>query len=79
MKFYRIFNFIKDINIFDTIKIRNLERGVEYKSYWFDPRTGNKTNILVIKADKIGEYSFSGKDNGKPDMLDWVLVLEAKS
>ena len=52
--------------------LENLEEGVHYKAFFFDPRTAQKYPIGIITA-KNGQW----KVPTLPTFDDWVLVLES--
>jgi uncharacterized protein DUF4038/collagenase-like protein with putative collagen-binding domain len=49
--------------------------GAQVRAWWFDPRTGNATEIGTFP--NAGEREFAPPSKG--EMLDWVLVLDAAS
>jgi hypothetical protein len=55
--------------------VKNLEPGVRYTAFYFDPATGRRFDQGIVES-ATGEY----RTNGVPSPQDWVLVLvnEAK-
>ncbi len=53
--------------------VKNLEPGVRYSAFYFDPATGRRFDQGIIEAPS-GEYT----TKGVPSPQDWVLVLENK-
>ncbi len=51
--------------------VKNLEPGVRYAAFYFDPATGRRFDQGIIEAP-TGEY----RTKGLPSPQDWVLVLE---
>jgi len=54
------------------IKVKNIESDVSYRSFFFDPRTGQQHTIGAVKPESDGTW----KVPHYPTMADWVLVLE---
>ena len=53
-------------------KVVGLERDVQYRAFYFDPRTGVRTPLGPVQADASGAWPIPGQ----PIMKDFVLVLE---
>jgi hypothetical protein len=53
--------------------VRHIERGVRYRAFFFDPRTGVQHPLGKVRANRGGEWPIPMQ----PTMQDWVLVLEA--
>lgn len=51
-----------------------LEPTVRYRAHWFDPCTGQTTNIGLVEADDKGRWT----PPLSPEVHDWLLVLQAK-
>jgi len=60
-------------NIWDKLKVAQIEPGVEYKAFYFHPSTAKEYHLGKIEPDSKGvwEAPFT------PTVGDWVLVLEA--
>jgi len=59
--------------------IKNLDPGVDWQAYYFDPATGRKFDQGTIKASiKLEEETTElvGFKKNVPSPQDWVLVLE---
>ncbi len=54
--------------------VTSLEKGKQYSAFWFDPRTGIKTEIGLIEGDKDGKWEVPLT----PELKDYVLALHAK-
>jgi hypothetical protein len=61
--------------IFTRLKIRNLEAGVSYRAFFFDPRKGEDQPIGDVTPDAQGDWQAPLL----PTFEQWVLVLEAKT
>jgi hypothetical protein len=61
--------------IFTRLKIRNLESGVSYRAFFFDPRKGEDQPIGDVASDAQGDWQAPLL----PTFDQWVLVLEAKT
>jgi hypothetical protein len=76
---YLFKNDVTDMSKFQEIKILKIEEDINYISYYFNPRTGDRLVERDVKADKNGEWKISSKTfSSNPSMEDWVLVLEKK-
>ena len=53
--------------------VKNLEPGMRYSAFYFDPATGRRFDQGIIEAPS-GEFT----TKGVPSPQDWVLVLENK-
>lgn len=68
---------------FIKVKILNIEKTINYKAFYFNPRNGDR----VWEEDKVspndkGEWIIerrNGPISTNPSFEDWVLVLEAKN
>ena len=55
-------------------KLTQLEPGVSYRAFLFDPSTAKEHSLGTVKGDASGEWQI-----GTPAIVrDWVLVLDAK-
>ena len=54
------------------MSVRRLERNVRYRGFFFDPRTGRRHPLGIVRPDKRGAWTIPYQ----PDMADWVMVLE---
>lgn len=71
--------FLKEVDKFKEIKILNIEEGVNYIAYYFNPRSGEILGKRDVDHDENGTWLISGGIiNSNPSMEDWVLVLEKK-
>lgn len=52
--------------------VRQLESTVQYRAFFWDPRTGQEYPIGPIQADADGCWKIAPQ----PEMTDWVVVLE---
>ncbi|MAE67244.1 MAG: hypothetical protein CMJ18_23530 [Phycisphaeraceae bacterium] len=52
--------------------IRDLELDASYRAFWFDPMSGEETDIGVIRGDDHGDW----KSPPMPVYKEWILVLE---
>jgi hypothetical protein len=76
---YLFKNDVTDMFRYQEIKILKIEKYVNYKSYYFNPRTGARLMEGDVKVDKKGEWVISSQRfSSNPSMEDWVLVLEKK-
>ena len=53
--------------------IKNLEPGVTYRAFYYDPKSGTEHPAGEAKGDRNGDW----QPPGVPIFQDWVLVLEA--
>jgi len=51
--------------------VKNLEPGVRYSAFYFDPASGRRFDQGIVEAT-VGEY----QTKGVPSPRDWVLVME---
>ncbi|MBO3802838.1 MAG: DUF4038 domain-containing protein [Candidatus Brockarchaeota archaeon] len=56
-------------------KVKELEPGVSYRAFFFDPRTGRRLDPVKVEPDRNREW----RPPLAPLLQDWVLVLEASS
>lgn len=72
--------FVKDRYILKKTKILHIEKDINYKAYYFNPRNGEIINKMDVKPDKDGSWlvpvSAPYGLTAFPSMEDWVLVLE---
>jgi hypothetical protein len=54
------------------IKVKEIEPGVSYRAFYYDPRTGEELKIGKVTADDNQNW----RPPFPPTMEDWVLVLE---
>ncbi|MGQ9597411.1 MAG: putative collagen-binding domain-containing protein [Thermoproteota archaeon] len=57
--------------LWNWIKIKGIEQ-VDYRAFYFDPKTGKRYNIGKVIPDENGEW----KPPLPVTLQDWVLVLE---
>ena len=53
--------------------VRHIERGVRYRAFFFDPRTGVEHPLGKVRAGRGGAWPIPRQ----PTMQDWTLVLES--
>jgi hypothetical protein len=75
--------YIPGLYLFDTkfalkdIKILNIEKGLKYIAYYFNPRSGKKLKEINVNPSDDSTWIISGGAIvSNPTMEDWVLVLE---
>ncbi|MFQ6095252.1 MAG: DUF4038 domain-containing protein [Candidatus Bathyarchaeia archaeon] len=56
------------------LKIKEIEPGITYHAFYFDPRNGREYDIGTAVPDEKGEW----QPPKPPIIQDWVLVIEAK-
>jgi len=59
----------------DPPKVTNLESGVSYRAFYFDPKSGKEHDLGNVAADATGAWPAPIT----PTFADWVLVVEKKS
>ena len=57
----------------DPPAVKHIEPDVRYDAYYFDPCTGNETDLGNVSADAEGNWT----PPIPPECHDWLLVLEA--
>jgi hypothetical protein len=57
----------------DQPLIKDLEAGVKYVAYYFDPRSGEDTPIGEVVPDATGQW----RPPIPPELCDWLLVMSA--
>ena len=70
---------LEDLLALMKIKINSIEKDLNYKGYFFNPRTGEVIDEIDVKPNDIGEWSIPNKYGivlPCPTVEDWVLVLE---
>jgi hypothetical protein len=56
----------------DGITLKDLERGIEYRAFLFDPKSGVEVPLGIATGDPQGEWAVP-----KPPVLqDWIVVLQ---
>jgi hypothetical protein len=55
-------------------EVRNIEPGVRYKAFFFNPRDGQEHPLGTIQPDNAGSWTLPNC----PTMEDWLLVLESE-
>jgi hypothetical protein len=58
--------------MFATGTFHNLLPGKQYEKTWFDPRTGEYGETVIIETDENGQHEIGDK----PDAGDWVLLMK---
>jgi hypothetical protein len=54
-------------------KILGIEPGLAYESFWFDPMTGDRTDVVPVIAEADGSW-----EPPHPVVVhDWILVMRA--
>jgi hypothetical protein len=61
--------------MFDAPKLEDLEPGVTYHAFYFDPAAGTERDLGDVVPDSTGSWPAPLS----PTFADWVLVLEKKS
>jgi hypothetical protein len=61
--------------IFTRLKMKSLEPRLNYRAFFFDPRTGDEHSIGDVTADAQGEWQAPLL----PTFEQWVLVMEKKA
>jgi hypothetical protein len=57
------------------LKVKEIEQGITYCAFYFDPRNGREYNIGTVFPDEKGDWQLP-----KPPIIqDWVLVTERNS
>ena len=59
----------------ERTRVLSIEPGVNYRAYYWNPRTGQEHDLGPVKPDGEGSWQIPLS----PTMDDWVLVLEAVS
>ena len=54
--------------------VKNIEAGINYRAFYFDPKSGKEHNLDDVTPDSAGSW----KPAMAPTFADWVLVLEKK-
>jgi hypothetical protein len=55
-----------------AMALRELEAGLTYRGFYYDPKTGQEHDIGAVSGDEQGAYVLP-----KPPIFqDWVVVLE---
>lgn len=60
--------------LWNAPKIVGIEKGVEYKAYYFDPIKGEDIDLGKVKANENGEWT---PEQLPPEVHDWLIVMEA--
>jgi hypothetical protein len=55
--------------------VKNIEPGVSYRAFYFDPKSGMEHDLGGVTPDSTGSW----QPPMAPTFADWVLVLEKKS
>jgi len=64
----------------EPIVVKDLGRDAAYSAAYFDPVTGEKTVLGVIKADQTGSWKCPVPEFRLAGQLhDWVLILQSKT
>jgi len=67
---------------YSNFKVKELERGVSYEAFLFNPVDGSKLDIGLVVPDKNGEWQLPELVEGSgmclPIYQDWILVLETR-
>ncbi len=53
-------------------KVREIEPGIKYRAFYFDPRTGKVHDPIKVEPDQAREW----RPPLAPSLQDWVLVME---
>lgn len=60
-------------SLWDWFKVKDVEQGVNYRYFCFDPRTGKRSDPIEVQPDQSREW----RPPLAPFLQDWVLVMEA--
>jgi len=67
---------------YSNFRVKELEEGVSYEAFLFNPVDGSKLNIGLVVPDENGEWQLPELVEGSgirlPIYQDWILVLEVK-
>jgi hypothetical protein len=53
-------------------KVKEIELGITYRAFYFDPRTGKVHDPIKVEPDQAREW----RPPLAPSLQDWVLVME---
>ena len=56
-------------------RVTNLDPGLEYRAFFWDPRSGEETSIGIVRSNVEGVWNIPRT----PTQRDWVIVLEAQT
>ena len=60
--------------MWDPPRVKNLESGVAYQAFYFNPATGKEHAVGDVTPDATGTW----QPPVIPTFADWILVLEKK-
>ncbi|MGB9683284.1 MAG: hypothetical protein ACPL1I_09955, partial [bacterium] len=67
---------------YNNFKIKDIEEGVSYRAYLFNPANGNEIDIGNVIPNEDGRWQLPELVKGSgfrlPIYQDWILVLEAR-
>jgi hypothetical protein len=55
--------------------VKNIEPGISYRAFYFDPKSGKEHELGGLQPDSAGSWKLPMA----PTFADWVLVMEKKS
>jgi hypothetical protein len=58
--------------MWDSPKVKNLESGLTYRAFFFNPRTGEEHSVGQVRPDAAGSWQAPLL----PPFAQWLLVLE---
>jgi hypothetical protein len=61
--------------MWDPPRLKNLEPGVSYRAFYYNPSTGKEQEAVNVMPDTAGSWV----PPIQPSFADWVIVLERKS